>query len=176
MYTYVYCKSPENRAAASFISTGINSIMKWKVVYFFNQIKSNQIKQSSYIIIFFIFCNMCKRSTLFFNFIFLKKEYYLATHPCKDSEMSRTLKAERPRFGLTWQQNLIYTFSCGSIVSCHVCTTRAVRLCGLALLRSLYRDIGLHAPPQRAGDILPRAKHKRHFFKGGGGIRFFFFL
>lgn len=99
----------------------------------------------------------------------------MATHPCKDSEMSRTLKAERPRFGLTWQQNLIYTFSCGSIVSCHVCTTRAVRLCGLALLRSLYRDIGLHVPPQRAGDILPCAKHKRHFLKGGG-IRFSFFF
>lgn len=44
--------------------------------------------------------------------------------------------------------NLIYTFSYGSIGSCHVCTTRAVRLCVLALLWPLCRDIGL-APKSR---------------------------
>lgn len=45
---------------------------------------------------------------------------------------------------------LIYTYSCGSICCCHVCTTRAVCLYVLAFLWSLCRDIGLFP---RAGDI-----------------------
>lgn len=57
--------------------------------------------------------------------------------------------------------NLIYTFSYGSIGSCHVCTTRAVRLCVLALLWPLCRDIGL-APKSRWH--LFCTESKRQFF------------
>lgn len=81
-----------------------------------------------------------------FALLFIKKQnIWLHIHAKTQRQDVESRKAKAWPY---MAANLIYTFSYGSIGSCHVCTTRAVRLCALALLWPLCRDIGL-APKSR---------------------------
>lgn len=58
-----------------------------------------------------------------------------------------------------------------SLLPCLHDPSRAFMWAGsLTVIIPRYRPV---CPPQRAGDILPCAKHKRHFFKGGDSFFLF---
>lgn len=105
-----------------------------------------------------------------FSLLLLKKKICLHIHAKTQRQDVESRKAK------VWSYmaaSLIYTFSYGSIGSCHVCTTRAVRLCVLALLWPLCRDIGL-APKSLWHLLCTESKRVFHplFFKPERGDAF----